>query len=114
MDDLEFRTHSPKDLYDPRDPHLYKTLHSQVLRQMLAAKVHEMWCEWATSMIDQGVIVPEKVNSLMSVIVPFHSLPAESQRDHLFRAEKLIGEFLNWKLIDQKINKGSPSKGSSV
>jgi hypothetical protein len=114
MDDLNFSNHSHKDLYDPKDPNLRRTLHSQVLRQMLAAKVHEMWCEWAVSMIDQGVITPEKVNSLMSVIVPFHNLPPDAQRDHLFRAERFINEFLNWKLVDQAIAKGGPKKGKMV
>jgi hypothetical protein len=106
--------HDPKDLYDPNDPKVRNTLRHELLRQTVAAEIHGMWREWAASMIDQGVIAKEYVEPLRKLFVPFHALEASAQADHLVRAERMIQEFVKWKLADGALRRGGPSKGSSV
>ena len=113
-DDPNYSNHSPKDLYDPRDPHIYRNYHSLVLRHTMGAKLHEIWCDWAMSMIQQNMIDPNKVDSLIAAMIPFHNLPPEVQREHLLRSEKLISEFLNWKMVDRAIAKGGPRGGAKI
>ena len=116
MFDPTFSNFDPKDLYDPRDPHLYKSKYkyADLLRQTLAAKIHQIWCEWAASMIKQNLIESSKVPDLIKVLVPYHSLTPDAQRDHLIRAEQIIGEFIQWKLVAQSLEKGEPTKGKQV
>jgi hypothetical protein len=114
MYDPTFNNFDPKDLYDPRDPHLYKSKYAELLRQTLAAKIHQIWCEWAASMIDQNLIESSKVPDLIKVLVPYHSLTPDAQRDHLIRAEQVIAEFLQWQLVAQSLKRGGPTKGKQV
>ena len=46
MFDPTFNNFDPKDLYDPRDPNLYNftSKYPELLRQTLAAKIHQIWC----------------------------------------------------------------------
>ena len=106
--------HDPKDLYDPRDPHVRDRLQHDILRQTVAAEIHGMWSEWAASMIDQGVIAKEYVEPLRKLFVPFHALEPQAQADHLVRAERMIQEFVKWKLADGALRRGGPSKGSNA
>lgn len=103
----------PKDLYDPRDPLLYRKVYVDQLKQSMAAKLHQIWCEWMASLIQQNLIEPNKVQDAMKMLVPFHNLPPDAQRDHLFRADQVVSEFLNWKLVDQALKKGGPVRGSA-
>jgi len=103
--------HDPKDLYDPADPHLRDRLQHDILRQTVAAEMHLIWCEWAAAMVQQGVIAKEHVEKVMASMVPFHSLDPESQANHLSRAERIVQEFIRWKLADGALRRGGPSKG---
>jgi len=103
-----------KAVYDPRDPHIYRTFYAQVLTQTVAAKLHEQWCEWAMSMIQQGYIVSTEVENLMKLFVPFNQLSPEDQYNHMVRADRIVSEFLNWKLVDQSLKRGGPKKGSNT
>lgn len=110
-DDLD--RYDPKDLYDPRDPRIYMQKYGPILYQTMGAALHDIWCEWAASMISQNLIESSKVPELMKLLVPFHALPPDSQRDQLLRAEKLVNQFLQWKLIENAVKKGGAKKGSS-
>ena len=116
MFDPTFNNFDPKDLYDPRDPNLYNftSKYPELLRQTLAAKIHQIWCQWAASMIDQNLIESSKVPDLIKILVPYHSLTPDAQRDHLIRAEQIIKEFIQWKLVEQSLKKGGPTKGKQV
>ena len=116
MFDPTFNNFDPKDLYDPRDPNLYNftSKYPELLRQTLAAKIHQIWCQWAASMIDQNLIESSKVPDLIKILVPYHSLTPDAQRDHLIRAEQVIAEFLQWQLVAQSLKKGGPNKGKQV
>jgi hypothetical protein len=103
----------PKAVYDPRDPHIYRRFYAQILTQTIAAKLHQQWCEWAMSMIDQGYIVSTEVENLMKLFVPFQNLNPEDQHNHMVRADQIVSEFLNWKLVDQSLKKGGPKRGAS-
>lgn len=116
--DPEFSNHSPKDLYDPRDPKArdfdsHERLYPEILRQILAAELHQMWCEWAMAMIQQGCVVSTEVSKIQKLMVPLHQAPPDAQRDQLIRAERLIGEFMNWKLVDRTLKRGRPSKAKN-
>lgn len=104
----------PKDLYDPKDPHIYRRLYADMLTQTLAARLHELWCQWAASMISQNLIVSNQVENVQKLMVPFHCLDPESQRAHLSKVDPIVKEFLNWKLIDQTLAKGGPKKGTQL
>lgn len=114
MDDVEYRNFDRKDLYDPRDPHIRRSWYHMLMRQTMAALVHELWCEWAISMVQQNMIEPNKVEQVLAAIVPFHNLDPESQRHHLIRVEKLCEEFAKWKLMDRALKKGGPAGGGKI
>jgi hypothetical protein len=109
MFDPQFNNFDPKDLYDPRDPHIYAKAYPDILRQTLGAAVHDMWCEWVASMVQQNVIDPSKVEAILKLVVPFHQLPPDSQRDQMIRGERVLQEFINWKLATQKLKKADKS-----
>lgn len=107
MFDEQFNNYDPKELYDPRDPHIYSGgKYPLILRQTLGAALHDTWCEWVMAMVDQNVIESSKVPEILKLVVPFHQLPPDSQRDQMIRAERILKEFLNWKLVNQKLTKG--------
>jgi len=110
-EDLDRYDH--KDLYDFRDPHIYMQKYGPILYQTMGATLHEIWCEWAASMISQNLIESSKVSELVKLLVPFHALPPDSQRDQLIRAEKLVNQFIQWKLIENTVKRGEPKKGRS-
>jgi hypothetical protein len=103
----------PKDLYDPNDPHIYRTYYADLMTQSLGAKLHAIWCLWAESMISQNLIVPDKVEAVQKMMVPFHQLDPESQRAHLMQVAPIVREFLNWKLIDRALVNKGPIKGKA-
>ena len=110
----DFDRFDPKDLYDPRDPFIYRTKYLDLLHQTLANQVHDMWREWVLSLLQQDVIASDKVVELQKLLVPFHQLTPDDQRNHLIRTAPLVREFVNWKLIDQALAKGGPKKSAPV
>ena len=112
--DPQFNNFDPKDLYDPRDPHIYKHKYAAILRQTLAAKIHDIWCQWAASMVSQNLIESSKVDQVVKVMVPYHQLTPDAQRDHLIRAEQIIQEVINWKWVTKALMKGGEVKGASI
>lgn len=102
------------DLYDPKDPHIRDRVSREHLRQTLANQIHQIWCEWASSMVQQGFVESTQVPKLLKLFVPFHNLPPESQMDHIHRADKLISEFVSWKLTDKAMRKGGPVGGGKA
>ena len=111
---IEYRDYDPKDLYDPRDPSLYRTKYAELLHQTLAAQIHQIWCEWVVSMLEQGVIASDKVDDIQKLLVPFHELTPDDQRNHLSRTVPIVNEFVNWRMVDQMLQRGGPVKGKPV
>lgn len=66
------------------------------------------------SMIQQGYIVSTEVENLMKLFVPFNQLNPEDQHNHMVRADRIVSEFLNWKLVDQSLKRGGPKKSNNA
>lgn len=109
-----FDNFDSKDLYDPKDPFVYRTRYLDLLHQTLANQVHNMWCEWVLSMLQQNCIASDKTEELQKLLVPFHQLTPDDQRNHLIRTAPLLQEFVQWKMIDQALAKGGPKKGKPI